>query len=40
MTERAPLPSLRPFWRYLGLMALLTLAIALASALTSLALTG
>lgn len=40
MTPREPLPSFRPFWRYLLLMTALTVAIGIASAVTGLALTG
>lgn len=40
MTNREPLPGFGPFWRYLGLMVLLTVIIGLASAITGLALTG
>lgn len=39
--EREPMPtSFKPFWRFLSLLFLLTLAIAAASAITGLALTA
>lgn len=37
-TPREPLPSFRPFWRFLGWIFVLVLAIAGASALLALAL--
>lgn len=40
MADREAFPRFGPFWRYLGLMALLTVFIAGAAALTSLVLTG
>ncbi len=39
MPAREPLPSFRPFWHFLLLMLVLTVAIGLASAITGLALT-
>lgn len=38
MSEREPLPSFKPFWRFLLFLIALTVAIGIVSALTGLAL--